>query len=73
MAEGSYALWGYEHVVNRSGGMSANQQAVRNALIAAITNPTYQSTPIYTNSFVRLNQMHVERGADGGPITSLVW
>lgn len=71
VANGAYALWGYEHIVNRAGGMSSNQQAVRNALIAAITDATYQSTPIYTNSFVRLNQMNVERGTDGGPITSL--
>lgn len=71
VANGAYALWGYEHIVNRAGGLSANQIAVRNALIAAIKDPVYQSTPIYTNSFVRLDQMNVERGADGGPITGL--
>ena len=71
VANGAYTLWGYEHVVNRSGGLSSNQQAVKNALISAITDATYQSTPIYANSFVRLNQMNVERGTDGGPITSL--
>ena len=73
VANGAYGLWGYEHIVNRTGGMSANQQAIRDALIAAITSPAYQSTPIYTNSFVRLNQMNVSRGADGGAMTSLIW
>ena len=71
VATGSYGVWGYEHIVNRVGGLSANQALVRDALINAITDSAYQSTPIYTNSFVRLNQMQVERGADGGTITSL--
>ncbi len=71
VACGSYGMWGYEHVVNRVGGLSANQALVRDALIKAITDSAYQSTPIYTNSFVRLDQMQVERGADGGTITSL--
>ena len=71
VANGAYTLWGYEHVVNRVGGLSSNQQAVKNALVSAITDPTYQNLPIYANSFVRLNQMNVERGTDGGPITSL--
>ena len=73
VANGAYAIWSYEHIVNRAGGLSNNQKAVRDALINAITDPTYQSTPIYTNSFVRLNQMNVERGADGGPITSTIF
>lgn len=68
---GSYSLWGYEHIVNRAGGLSANQVLVRDALIAAITNPAYQSTPIYSASFERLSDMNVERGTDGGTITSL--
>jgi len=71
VAGGSYGMWGYEHIVNRVGGLSANQALVRDALIKAITDSAYQSTPIYTNSFVRLSQMQVERGADGGTITSL--
>ena len=70
--KGGYPLWGYEHLVNRSGGLSANQTAVRTALISAITNPTYQETnPSYTNSFSSFSDMQVERGADGGIITSL--
>ncbi len=71
VATGSYSMWGYEHIVNRVGGLSANQGLVRDALIKAITDSAYQSTAIYTNSFVRLDQMQVERGADGGTITSL--
>jgi len=69
---GSYGLWGYEHIVNRAGALSANQTLVRNALIARITDPVFQSTnPLYSDSFESLQSMHVERGADGGTITSL--
>jgi hypothetical protein len=72
VGNGSYSLWGYEHIVNRVGGLSANQILVRNALISAITNPAYQTgTPLYNDNFVSLSEMHVERGADGGTITSL--
>jgi len=69
---GSYGLWGYEHIFNRAGGLSANQNAVKNALVAAITNPTFQSSnPLYVGSFEDINAMHVGRGADGGDIFSL--
>jgi hypothetical protein len=70
---GAYPMWGYEHLVNKPGGaLSANQQLIRNALVSAITNATYQTTnPLYTNSFVDQARMKVTRGADGGPITSL--
>ncbi len=72
VGNGSYALWGYEHIVNRVGGLSASQILVRNALISAITNPTFQTTvPLYNDNFVSLTEMHVERGADGATITSL--
>jgi hypothetical protein len=72
VTQGSYALWGYEHLVNRAGGLSSNQQAVRDALIKAITDPAFQGTnPLYTNSFTTVSDMQVERGADGGTITSL--
>jgi ABC-type phosphate transport system substrate-binding protein len=71
---GSYSLWGYEHLVNRAGALSANQQAVRDALINAITDPTFQGTnPLYTGSFTAVSEMKVERGADGGTITSLTF
>src|SRR5229473_3069499 len=38
VAGGSYGMWGYEHIVNRVGGLSANQALVRDALIKAITD-----------------------------------
>ena len=69
---GQYPLWGYEHLINRASGLSANQTAVRNALVAAITNPGFQTTnTLYTSSFVDQSKMRVERGTDGGAITSL--
>lgn len=68
---GMYPLWGYEHFVSKHNGLSANQQLVRNALVTALTNQTYQTTsPLYTNNFVDQLNMKVKRGADGGPITS---
>ncbi|MFO1476778.1 MAG: hypothetical protein U1F98_09015 [Verrucomicrobiota bacterium] len=70
---GNYPLWGYEHFVSKK-TLTSNQQAVRNALVSAITNQVYQTTSsAYTNSFVDQNNMKVERGADGGPITSLTF
>ena len=69
---GSYALWGYEHLFNRASALSANQVAVRNALKNAITDPAFQTTnPLCTLSFEDINSMHVGRGADGGDIFSL--
>jgi phosphate transport system substrate-binding protein len=72
VTKGTYPLWGYEHLVNRASALSANQRAVRDALIKAITDTSFQSThPLYTNSFTSVSEMQVERGADGGTITSL--
>ena len=72
VANGSYSLWGYQHVVNRAGGLSANQALVRNALLGAISDASFQATnSVYTNSFVALSAMQVLRGADGGPISSI--
>jgi hypothetical protein len=71
VANGSYAFWGYEHMVNRNGGLSANQTLVKNALVAAMTDATYQtSNTNYSAYFVSVSSMQVKRGTDGGPITS---
>jgi PBP superfamily domain len=70
VASGMYPIWGYEHLVSKI-GMSANQQTLRDKLVGSITNALYQSSPIYSNSFVRLSDMQVKRGSDGGTITSL--
>src|SRR5207247_8897179 len=56
---GLYPIWGYEHIVNRKGGLSANQVSVRAALIGAITDPAFQVTPIYSDNFVSLSDMQV--------------
>ena len=69
---GTYPLWGYEHMVNRSGALSSSQQAIRDALVAAITNQGFQTTNVlYSAQFVDQANMHVRRGTDGGTITSL--
>jgi phosphate transport system substrate-binding protein len=71
VATGKYPIWGYENVVNRVGGLSANQGAFRDALLSNCTYSAYQNTAIYSNAFVPLSDMQVERGTDGGTITSL--
>ena len=69
---GSYPIWGYEHLVSRSSGLSANQQLVRDALAAAISNQGFQTTnTLYSLQFVDQANMHVRRGTDGGTVTSL--
>jgi alpha-tubulin suppressor-like RCC1 family protein len=68
VANGSYALWGYEHVLNSANSLTSGQQTVRDALINAITDPTYQATAIFSNSFIPLSNMQVDRVVDGGLI-----
>ncbi|MDB6066569.1 MAG: hypothetical protein JWR26_2777 [Pedosphaera sp.] len=69
VASGAYPLWGYEHFYSRI-GLSANQATVRDALISALTNTTYQSTNTAWNlNFVGLSQMSVSRLTDGGQIS----
>lgn len=73
VVSGKYALWGYENFVTRI-GLSSPQQSVRDALVAAINNANYQKTnTVYNVSFESLNDMQVERGTDGGTITSLTF
>lgn len=68
---GQYSIWGYEHLVNKV-GISATKAAVRDAIKGAITNPMFQGTnTLYNTAFTSLNDMQVERGSDGGIITSL--
>jgi hypothetical protein len=67
---GKYALWGYQHMVNRLTGLSANQITLGNAIFSAITNASFQATAIYSNSFTSLAEMQVTRGSDGGKIVS---
>ena len=69
---GTYPLWGYEHLVNRVGGLSAQKTAVRDAFKSAVKNTGFQSTnTLYFPFFSSLADMHVERGADGSTPTSL--
>lgn len=68
---GKYSIWGYEHIVSRP-GLSADQQAVRNALVNAIKDSTFQHNDAsYVGKFEALSDMQVSRGADGGPMSSL--
>ena len=67
---GSYGIWGKEHFLDKVGSLTAAQAAVRDALVAALTDQGYQTTnAVYTNYFVDLAHMHVDRNDDGGPIT----
>ena len=66
---GMYPLWAYEHFYSRI-GTTAQQQLVREALIASLTNPSFQATNAnWFNFFVGLNKMQVSRSTDGGQIT----
>jgi hypothetical protein len=67
---GRYALWAKEQMVNKVGALTAAQAAVRDALYAALTDQGFQTTNgVYTNYFVDLANMKVDRNDDGGPIT----
>jgi hypothetical protein len=73
VANGTYPIWCYEHIYARFGSLSANQSAVFNALVAALTAPAYQhpvSDNVFTTNAVALNQMKVKRGVDGGSFTT---
>jgi len=41
---------------------------VRDALIAALTNPAYQASPAYADNFNSLAEMQVEKSLGGGVI-----
>jgi hypothetical protein len=64
---GSYSLWGYEHVLNNA-GLGSSQAALRDALVGAITNTGYTSGGLYTNYFIPLSSMKVDRRFDGGSV-----
>ena len=57
--------------MTRRRACSNPSRQVRNAFYNAITDAAYQATAIYANNFEPLTGMHVERGADGGDISSL--
>ena len=68
---GSYPIWGYQHIVNKV-GLSSTKAFVRDAIKAAISNPGFQATnTLYNVGFSSLADMHVERGSDGATPTSL--
>jgi hypothetical protein len=70
VTSGKYAIWGYEHLVSRI-GLSGNQQTLRTKLVNAIADANYQHTnSLYVGKFEAMVDMHVDRAADGAPITS---
>lgn len=75
---GSYPIWGYERwaylKTGQQGTPSANQLTVINALLSAVTNATFQASgSVFVGNFAPLGSMQVQRSADGGPITSLLY
>lgn len=68
VVNGSYPIWNYERLLSRTNSLTFNQQLVRDALTSAFTDPNYQSTAIYTNNFVRLLDMQVDRFRSEGLI-----
>ncbi|MDB6129507.1 MAG: hypothetical protein JWM04_614 [Verrucomicrobiales bacterium] len=70
---GSYPIWGFERWAylkpGQTGAPSANQLAVINALLSAVTNASYQNTSsVFVGNFVPLSGLQVDRSSDGGPI-----
>jgi len=72
VANGTYPLWGYEHASYKSSQSDANKIAFFNALVAAIKDPSYQTTnPQYSKYNVPLSSMVFSRGSvDGGSYTA---
>ena len=72
VANGRYPIWGYEHLLARAGSLSANQAAIKDAFVAAMTNPGYQATnnTVFRPNAVALGEMKVKRGVDGGSFTT---
>ncbi len=66
---GLYPVWSYDHAYTLKTGphaVSGLQSNLFQALASALTNDTYQTTnPNYTNSFVALSHMAVDRQGDG--------
>ena len=69
---GKYGMWGKEHLCSRPGiNNNAQLVAVRNALVNAITDSSYQHTNVtYYSQFCALSDMQVDRNSDGGAIIS---
>lgn len=72
VAAGRYGIWFYYHLYARAGSLNANQQAIKDALVAVMTNPDYQSTntTVFRPNAVALGEMKVKRGVDGGSFTT---
>jgi len=73
---GTYSIWNPEHwyyqQTGQSGAPSPNQLYMINALLAAVTNATFQATsPVFVGNYAPNAAMQVQRLQDGGPITSL--
>lgn len=64
---GSYAIWGYEHMMGKK-SISGNQLAIYNALRAGITNAAFQnSSATFVINYLPLNSMQAVRDGDGTP------
>jgi len=69
VALGYYPIWSYDHAYTRRSGTNALnslQEELFTNLVAQLTNQVFQtSNAVYTNSFVGLTQMQVNRLGDG--------
>ena len=62
--QGQYTFWSYEHVLYRADSVGTTAETVATDLIAQLTAPAAALSPN-----VRLTDMAVSRGTDGGVIT----
>lgn len=76
VANGSYLMWGYEHMMWRPGpsGLSGVQLTVAQKLRDAIKDPAFQLDPLgkYYTTSVPLTSMMYSRSVDGGPLSVVI-
>lgn len=67
VCNGSYTMWSYQHLYNKS-GITANQTTLKANIAAAIPNNLGYGGAIGSLVGIPLSAMNVERSVDGGPI-----
>ena len=63
---GAYTFWGYEHLMYKTGGLSANETTVANKIRDQIKNVDYFASGLANNA-----NMLVSRASDGGTVSPL--
>lgn len=62
---GKYTDWGYGHMLSQTGALSADQEAARDAIVAAFSTSLLPFGAV-VESFIDITTMNVSRSEDGG-------